>query len=140
MVSNKDIDNTVKRNMKGMSNFQKKRFSDVTDSAWFRSYARNSKEKLNKIIKKVKGGVKHGKYGRGSSPTEELPRGWKKPTPKKAKKEKKNQRKERAQKKKSDFAPSGRKYSYTENHEGRGSKRAKAYRERNDISETDWGY
>ena len=83
MVSNSKIDASVKKNLKNLSGFQAKRFKDITDSAWFRSYARNSDENLKKILKKVKVGVKHGKYGRGTAPTEELPRGWKKPIPKK---------------------------------------------------------
>jgi ketol-acid reductoisomerase len=142
MVTDKEINSEVKKRMNGLTKFQQNKFKQVSETVWFKNYAKNSKEKLSKLIKKVKSGVKHGKYGRDTEQREKVMRGWKKPTPKETKKEKKERRKvrEREKKEKSPYAPSGREYSYTENHEGRGSIRAQAYRERNNIDAGDWEY
>jgi ketol-acid reductoisomerase len=142
MVTDKEINSEVKKRMNGLTKFQQNKFKQVSETVWFKNYAKNSKEKLSKLIKKIKSGVKHGKYGRDTEQREKVMRGWKKPTPKQAKKEKKQRRKEKEteKKEKDPYAPSGREYSDTENHEGRGSKRARAYRERHNIDAGDWKY
>jgi len=156
-LSNKEIDAELAK-----VQFSKERHAQLfyfnTEQTWFRQYGSGSKSALNKIIKKVKNGIKHDKYG--NSPLTTLDDGWKrfvKPKPTKAKKKlaktqkklvteqkkttKKQTRKTREKIKQTErVAPSGRKYSPTEIREGVGSKRAIAYREKHGVDKNDWSY
>ena len=109
-----------------------------------------------KIIKKVKDGIKHNKYG--DTGLSQLDDGWKRyyKPPKKSKGQKQLEKDQtkivKAETKKSKIAdrkqrehvkkqerkaPSGRVYSSTEIHEGINSKRAQAYRKKHGIPESD---
>lgn len=62
LLSDKTIDNKIKLEMQNLSGNKREQFKKISEQAWFRSYARKSKEQLAKITKKVKAGIKHKKY------------------------------------------------------------------------------
>ena len=152
MTLNDDtIDNKIK-NTKGLDDKEKQTLINVSDKSWFRSYARKSKSALSKILKKVKEGIKHGRYTYVSLPAEqpqgiELPKVKKKETSKKKTAKKKTTSKKKKQstvkspkrkttkKEKSDYKG----YSKTEIREGVRSKRAKAYRKKHGIVRPELG-
>jgi len=165
-LTNKQLEdelNKIHFKNKGMQD----RFNRIKETTWLRQYAKKSKIQLVKIVTKVKKGIKKGKYlsaseyeefkkGKQIEPHVIKPKIKKKPkvkttkednkavTVKKGKKKisaggKVLTRKEKEKVKSNlDTAPSGRKYSYTEIHEGKGSKRAIAYREKNGIKANDY--
>ena len=156
-----EIDLAIIANMKNLTPKQKRIMLGVSEQMWFRGYAKKSKKQLNKLLKKVKAGVKEGKYG--TSPKFDTPtQGYEKPReqqyekPKVKAKPKRREKKVRIEKPKTGKAkirrdkltaqsiimraPSGRKYSMTELREGVGSKRAKQYREKHNIDINDYAY
>lgn len=142
-LSNKQLDAELQK-VKFKSASDKANFEQVSRQTWFRQYAKGSKAALVKITKKVKRGIRHGKYTYMQLTTGDASRG----TVKKMKRPQVNKQLEKTMKKisrkqrenikqKEKRAPSGRKYSYTEIHEGIHSKRAKEWRKKNKISEKD---
>ena len=148
-LSNKELDSELSK-VTFRSLKSQKIFKEISSQTWFRQYAKGSRGQLKKITEKVKKGIRHGKYSYMSlmTGTPEQPRGTTK-KPKKTKAEKKIEQKQakikktgvRKQREKikqeERRAPSGRKYSYTEIHEGLRSKRAKEWRKKQGISEKD---
>lgn len=152
-LTNKELDAELQK-VKFRSKKGKAIFDQITKQTWFRQYARGSNDAKNKIIKKVRKGINHGKYTymsredyekEESQGKEKLTKQQKK-SQKKGKqviqKQQKTQKKvERKQREKIKInerkAPSGRKYSSTEIHEGIHSKRAKEYRKKHGIKEND---
>lgn len=103
VLKDSTIDETVKNAGKNLSSDNRQTLINVSDKAWFRSYARKSKDALKKILQKVKKGIKHGRYTYVSKPIEEprgfqLPKQKKKPTKPKKKKEKQIKKPKRIQK------------------------------------------
>ena len=155
-LTNEDLDRKLNSSSKNLSSEQKQIFNKIASKTWFRQYAKRSKENLNKIVEKVKKGVKHGKYTYESGFIEEG-RGFILPKVKKSKKKQepktKNvkvqtqtskkktnvKRKQRVvERQKKEIAPSGRQYSATELREGKGSKRAREWRVKHGIPEGDY--
>ena len=58
-----EIDVLVYRKTEGMSKRDAHILRAVSEETWFRQYASKSKKQTDKLIKKVKDGIKHGKYG-----------------------------------------------------------------------------
>jgi hypothetical protein len=156
-LSNDQIDLELAKVQFNNENFAKQ-FHHQTQQTWFREYGKGSKNMLKKITAKVKHGIKHNKYGESGLNT--LDEGWKqflKPKYKPQAQQSFNNTKEQTQlindqKEGSNKnqrrkgreneimqarAPSGRVYSYTEAHEGITSKRAKEWRKKHDIDESD---
>ena len=101
VLKDETIDKTI-LNVKGLDYLDKQTLINVSDKPWFRSYARQSREALSKILKKVKKGIRKGGYTYFGKPVEE-PRGYLKPKPKKEKgKKKPTEKKKRAGKKKAE--------------------------------------
>jgi hypothetical protein len=154
-LSHKDLDKQLSK-VQFKDEDSAKLFYHLSGQNWFVQYARGSNAAANKIIKKVKSGIEHKQYT--DTNMAQLDDGWKRyyKPPKKSsakkklekeqtkivkeetKKSKKVNRKQRekvkAQERK---APSGRAYSNTEIHEGINSKRAKEWRKKNKIKESD---
>lgn len=88
MLRDSQINKTIKDNLSGLSKDQQKALLTVKDKAWFKSYARKSEKNLQKILKKVKKGIKHGQFTYHARPKEEKEkeRGFQKPKVKKGKK------------------------------------------------------
>ena len=179
MVRQEEIDVAVFGKRQGLSDRQQKQLIKITDTTWARTVMSRSKKTMNKLLNKIKSGIKQGKYKdtgleqQGRFPFAEPPiktkkkKGKSKPKKEKGKKEMKQfkepQKKKAATKKKEGkkaifptaprkirrkiteerklktlFAPSGRKYSKTEIHEGIKSKRAKEYRLKHGIDVNDY--
>ena len=161
----KDINETIQEKLKGLNSDEQERFLKVTGQSWAMGYMRKNDLAKRKLLKKIREGVKQGKYGdtdlnapKAGYPYEEKPKvkkeRKKKPVTKKQKsaiekekgvikskkavypKEPRAQREKRLQA--TLTAPSGRKYSKTEIHEGVGSKRAVEYRARHNIPKNDF--
>lgn len=145
------------QSVKGLSPDEKQTLINVSEKSWFRSYARKSKAQLDKILRKVKKGIKHGQYTYTSASIESEPQGMVLPKVKKGKGSKKSkkpskdyqtvagstkkskskkQRKEREQKKQ---VKEYKGYSKYEIHEGVKSKRAKEYRRKHNIHRPELG-
>jgi hypothetical protein len=156
-LSNKELDRELSKVVFRNKN-QQEIFNQIKETTWFRQYAKGSMDAKNKIIKKVKAGIRHGKFTYASKQLDEESRGFiesrkkKKSTgQKKLEKTQKKIQSEQTQKKKKVSrkqreqikiqerkAPSGRVYSKTEIHEGVKSKRAKEWRKKNNIEEKDY--
>lgn len=158
-LSNDDIDEELGKVQFSNENYAKQ-FDHITQQTWFRQYGKGSKSMLRRITAKVKSGIKHDKYGETGLDT--LDSGWKrylktKQTKKVYESEKqvsqganmqqrslvqnntKLTRKEAEQIKRNyGRAPSGRELLYDEVHEGAGSKRAFAARERAGYAPNDY--
>jgi len=154
-LTNKELDRELSK-VKFRNKKQEDIFKQISEQTWFRQYAKGSDIAKNKIIKKVKAGIRHGKFTYASKQLDEESRGFIEGK----KKSKGKQRIEKAQKKiakeqkvkkekvsrkrreqikiQERKAPSGRVYSKTEIHEGIKSKRASAYRKAHGIKETDY--
>lgn len=154
-INNEMIDKKIQSSGKGLNEQQKLILEKVSEKTWFRQYAKKSKDNLNKIVEKVKDGIKHGKYTYETKLIDNAPKDFIMPKPKKKTTVKKKttgkkkatgkkkvtyaKRKQKIiEKKKKEFAPSGRQYSATELREGKGSKRAREWRIRNGIPEGDF--
>ena len=85
VLKDSTIDKEVELIGKNLSSKDKQTLLNVSDKAWFRSYARKSKDNLKKLAKKVKQGIKKGGYTYVGKAIEE-PRGFIKPKVKKGKK------------------------------------------------------
>ena len=62
MVRAEEIDVAVYRKGAGLSDRQQKQLIKITDTTWARTVMSRSKKSMNKLLNKIKSGIKQGKY------------------------------------------------------------------------------
>lgn len=142
----KEINDYIK-NQKGITGKQKDILIEKSKETWFRQYVKDSNLHLKKLTKTVKKQIKqyYNKKGmredkRGLISDKKIRKGvTKKEMKDKVEKSQKLTRKEKEIiKLRYTRAPSGRAYSETEIHEGKGSKRAQEWRIKHGLSRHDY--
>lgn len=142
----KEINEYIKK-QKGLSEKQKEVLKNASKQTWFRQYVKDSDLKLKTLTKTVKKQIKRFYNEKGTKIDrrgEILDKKIKKGVTKKEMKDKVEKSQKLTRKEREEIqirytrAPTGRPYSETEIHEGKGSKRAQEWRMKHGLSRYDY--